>query len=92
MMRTWWQAQSERDRRTLAVGAFAVALLLGWALVWHPLALRRDALDQQLKRWRQAQRIRDYAAAITAKHGNLEVLAADRLPRIENPSHLCATE
>jgi type II secretory pathway component PulM len=48
MMRAWWQAQSERDRRTLAVGAFAVALLLGWALVWHPLALRRDALEQEV--------------------------------------------
>jgi hypothetical protein len=32
--------------------------------------LRRDALDQQLNRWHQAQRIRDYAAAITARHGN----------------------
>jgi hypothetical protein len=32
--------------------------------------LRHDALDQQLKRWHQAQRIRDYAAAITARHGS----------------------
>lgn len=48
MMRAWWQAQSERDRRTLAAGVIAVALLLGWALIWHPLALRRDALEQEI--------------------------------------------
>lgn len=48
MMRAWWQAQSERDRRTLAIGAIAVALLLGWALVWHPLALHRAALEQEV--------------------------------------------
>jgi len=48
MMRAWWQAQSDRDRRTLAVGAVAVVLLLGWALVWHPLALRRATLEQEV--------------------------------------------
>lgn len=48
MIGAWWQAQSERDRRTLAAGAVVVALLLGWALIWHPLALRRSSLEQEV--------------------------------------------
>ncbi len=48
MIAAWWQAQSERDRRTLGVGAVVVVLLLGWALLWHPLAQRRAALEQEV--------------------------------------------
>ena len=47
MIGHWWQAQSERDRRTLRWGAAVVALLLVWALVWHPLAQRRALLEQE---------------------------------------------
>jgi general secretion pathway protein M len=44
----WWRAQSERDRRMLAGGAVAAALLLGWAFVWHPLAQSRERLRMQV--------------------------------------------
>jgi hypothetical protein len=32
--------------------------------------LRRDALDGQLERWREAQAIREYASSVTAAHGD----------------------
>ena len=50
-MRAWWSALALREQRMLAVGAIVVALMLGWALVWHPLAQKRgelrDAVDAQ---------------------------------------------
>jgi general secretion pathway protein M len=48
----WWQKQSERDRRTLAIGATAVALLLAWAFVWYPLARARTQLESRVERER----------------------------------------
>ena len=42
--RQWWQAREAREQRVLGLGAAAVAVLLGWALAWHPLAAARDAL------------------------------------------------
>ncbi|MBX3689545.1 type II secretion system protein M [Dokdonella sp.] len=48
MIKTWWQGVSERDRRTLRVGAVVVAGMLFWALVWSPLAQRRAALEQDV--------------------------------------------
>ena len=50
-MRAWWDGLAEREQRIVAVGAVVVALMLGWALVWHPLAVKRvelrDAVDAQ---------------------------------------------
>jgi len=43
-MRAWWSTLAVREQRMVAVGAIVVALLLGWALVWHPLALKRAEL------------------------------------------------
>ncbi|PKL97257.1 MAG: hypothetical protein CVV17_12400 [Gammaproteobacteria bacterium HGW-Gammaproteobacteria-7] len=39
-----WQALAARERRWVVAGAVAGGLLLGWAWLWHPLALSRDAL------------------------------------------------
>ena len=51
MIRAWWNALSPRDQRTVAVGGGVVAAMLGWALIWHPLALKRvelrEAVDAQ---------------------------------------------
>jgi general secretion pathway protein M len=44
----WWRKQSERDRRMLVVGGGVAAVLLGWAFVWHPLALSRERLATQV--------------------------------------------
>lgn len=48
MIAAWWRQLPTRDRRTLAVGAVVVALLLGWALLWHPLARKRTELERTL--------------------------------------------
>lgn len=44
-----WQAMPPQERRTLAIGAIAAALLLGWALVWHPLAAKRRDLRADIE-------------------------------------------
>jgi general secretion pathway protein M len=44
MMRAYWDNLSARDRRVLLGGAVIVAVLLGWAFIWHPLAQRRQQL------------------------------------------------
>jgi general secretion pathway protein M len=46
MIRAWWNALSPRDQRTVAVGGVVVAAMLGWALIWHPLALKRAELRE----------------------------------------------
>jgi general secretion pathway protein M len=48
MSPSWWNAQSERDRRVLMIGAAIVSLFLVWSFVWHPLAVRRALLSEQL--------------------------------------------
>lgn len=48
MIAAWWRQLPTRDRRTLAAGAIVVALLLGWALLWHPLARQRAELERTL--------------------------------------------
>ncbi len=50
-MRAWWNALALREQQTLAIGAIIVALMLGWAIIWHPLAVKRaelrEAVDAQ---------------------------------------------
>jgi general secretion pathway protein M len=53
MIAAAWERMSERDRRTLAIGALVVALLLGWALVWHPLSMRRAELRETVESQRR---------------------------------------
>jgi len=49
----WWQGLSAGERRILSVGAPIAVLLLGWALVWHPLAARRTELEQTIDNQRR---------------------------------------
>jgi general secretion pathway protein M len=49
----WWKGQGERDRRVLVGGAAVAVLLLGWALVWHPLAGAREGLRLRVERQRE---------------------------------------
>ena len=79
MIGHWWQAQSERDRRTLRWGAAVVALLLVWALVWHPLAQRRALLEQDLVAGRDEQAREQRAAAqLAQQHGTAQRARGDR--------------
>jgi general secretion pathway protein M len=52
MMRTWWEGLHARERRTLGTGAIVAALLLGWALVWHPLSRARTELTARIAQQR----------------------------------------
>ena len=44
-----WRAREPREQRVLASGALVCVLLLGWALVWHPLERARQDLDARLQ-------------------------------------------
>jgi general secretion pathway protein M len=49
----WWQAREARERQVSLAGAVVVALLLGWAFVWHPLSLARASLQTRLATQKQ---------------------------------------
>ncbi len=53
MIAAWWQGLAANERRMLRIGAVVVALLLGWALVWHPLAAKRVELQQDVENQRR---------------------------------------
>jgi general secretion pathway protein M len=44
-----------RDRRVLVVGVLVVAAILIWSFLWHPLAMQRDVLVEQLDNARRDQ-------------------------------------
>ncbi len=48
MIATWWNQTQPRERMILLIGAAVVVLLLGWALVWHPLARQRVDLRERI--------------------------------------------
>lgn len=52
MIAAWWQSLASNERRMLVVGGLVALLLLGWALLWHPLALRRAELREDVERQR----------------------------------------
>jgi len=48
----WLQKLSPRDRRVLAIGSVAVAIMIGWAFVWYPLARGRAQLQMRVEQER----------------------------------------
>lgn len=52
-MRAWWNTLALREQQTLAIGGIIVALMLGWALIWHPLALKRAELRDTVETQRR---------------------------------------
>lgn len=58
-MRQWWQGLARREQRILLAGAAALALMLGYLLVWEPLhqgvlRLERSTAEQQaVLQWMQ---------------------------------------
>ena len=82
-MNGWMQNLSERDRRTLVVGAVLVGLMLGYALVWAPLAEARAqwrdraiAAEQSLRWMKQASARVDPARAQGVNRGDNRSLLA----------------
>jgi general secretion pathway protein M len=53
VIRAWWNTLQLRERRMLGAGAVVVALLLGWALLWYPLAHARVDLEKRVVRQRE---------------------------------------
>jgi general secretion pathway protein M len=49
MIRTWWGTLQPRERTMLTVGGIVVGLLLGWALLWYPLAHARADLEKRVE-------------------------------------------
>ena len=47
-MRAWWNGLARREQRMVAAGAMFVALMLGWAFVWHPLVVKRTELREEI--------------------------------------------
>ena len=52
MIAAWLQKLSARDRRVLAVGSIVVAVMIGWAFVWYPLARARTQLQARVQQER----------------------------------------
>ncbi|GAA0722410.1 type II secretion system protein M [Dokdonella soli] len=53
MIAAWWQALAPNERRMLGIGTVIVVVLLGWALLWHPLAAKRAELEQNVENQRR---------------------------------------
>jgi general secretion pathway protein M len=53
MISAWWHGLAPNERRMLGLGAPIVVLLLGWALVWHPLATKRSELEHNVENQRR---------------------------------------
>lgn len=49
MMRAWWNAREPRERQVLLIGGIAVAVLLAWAMIWHPLQRSRSLLRERVQ-------------------------------------------
>ncbi len=45
-LRSWWQGRDARERQILLIGGVLVVLMLGWALLYKPLADARSRLAQ----------------------------------------------
>ncbi|GMV30580.1 MAG: hypothetical protein AMXMBFR59_27050 [Rhodanobacteraceae bacterium] len=70
MMRAWWDSREPRERRVLLVGASATAVLLFWALVWHPLQRSRTELRQRVDVQRaDLQQMRSDSARVAQLRG-----------------------
>ena len=47
-VRNWFAARSSREQAILLAGGALLAILLLWALVWHPIAQGRAELSQRV--------------------------------------------
>jgi len=52
VIRAWFDGLQPRERNVLVIGGAAAALMLGWALLWFPLAHARSDLAARVARQR----------------------------------------
>ena len=82
MIAAWWDKLAPNERRMLGIGAIVVVLLLGWAMVWHPLAMKRAELETTIEgQRRDLAYVRAGAAEIDRLHGAGTRSRADRQGR-----------
>jgi len=85
-VRAWLAARSPRDRAVLFAGVGAIALMLAWAYVWHPLGQSRERLAAQVATARtdlawmrgasaEVQRLRSTATGSTLDRAGKSLLA-----------------
>lgn len=78
-MRAWWNSREPRERYVLGIGALAVALMLGWALVWYPLTHARTTLAARVAQQREDLAwMRQHLAAAQQLHAQGARSSADR--------------
>lgn len=87
--RTWWAALADRERRVVAAGSATLALILGYLLVWEPIAGARSAREAALAEQRviailletlaaEVQRGRPGAAIMGANQSLLAIVDQSR--------------
>jgi len=72
-VKAWWAERTGREQLTLGVAALALVLMLGWALLMHPLAQRQEVLAARIQAQRnslsQLQEARALAESVTSAAG-----------------------
>lgn len=69
-LRQWWGARAPRERAIMAGGLAALAVAIGWAYVWEPLAADRVRLVDV------APRLRAQVARVVAQGAEVDQLRA----------------
>lgn len=49
MTNSWWASLQPREQRVVALGAAVAVVLLGWSLLWYPLAHSRTQLAERVR-------------------------------------------
>ena len=53
----FWRQRNANEQRTLRLGGGLALLLLGYALLWHPLSQERSRLQSEVPKLRQAKQL-----------------------------------
>jgi general secretion pathway protein M len=70
MIQAWWNAREPRERQVLLIGGVVSAVLLVWALVWHPLQRSRAELRVRVESQRSdLEQMRSDAARVVQLRG-----------------------
>jgi general secretion pathway protein M len=85
-LREWWEARAPRERIIMAVGGAALAIAIGWAYVWDPIANDRTRLIDTVPR------LRVEALRVSAQGAEVDQLRAAARARGPLPPAQAAVE